>query len=200
MISRLARCLRILWSAAFLLAAIAWAFSRFCVVNLVAIEFKGTPDRMFSHGCHIQSAWGSLLLRHDWTIRPLDPGENLPPPGWIFRAYLHPADGYGPIQRSYPNALGFQFAGQPVTTPTFIDRTRWIVLPYWFLVLVLSFPPLRWTFRHLRYARRLRLGLCPTCAYDLRASTGKCPECGSPISPSPPVEPPAAPVPPPSTP
>lgn len=51
-------------------------------------------------------------------------------------------------------------------------------VPYWFLLVV--WPILAIPFvlrRHVRRQREQR-GLCPRCAYDLRASPTRCPECG----------------------
>ena len=51
------------------------------------------------------------------------------------------------------------------------------------IVIVLAIPSAFWisTRRRAIESGRLQSGLCPKCAYDLRASHDKCPECGLPI-------------------
>src|SRR5262249_3846719 len=53
----------------------------------------------------------------------------------------------------------------------------YIVFPHWVSVALALILPALW-FRRGR--RRYSLS-CPSCGYDLRASTGDCPECGTPI-------------------
>ena len=55
-----------------------------------------------------------------------------------------------------------------------------IQIPFWF---PLTIPPamlLWWAWRETR-PKRIAPGCCLKCGYDLRASEGSCPECGSPI-------------------
>lgn len=63
------------------------------------------------------------------------------------------------------------------------EVTWFVELPYWAIILVTGTLPLmrsasRRRERQLRQ-RRLDAGLCPACAYDLRGSSGRCPECGT---------------------
>ncbi len=59
------------------------------------------------------------------------------------------------------------------------STVRALHIPHW-LILILTLPaPLAWVIRYHRPARRLRLGLCVKCGYDLRGSAAKCPECGA---------------------
>jgi hypothetical protein len=51
-------------------------------------------------------------------------------------------------------------------------------VPYWFVALLLAMPDLVRLRTALRRRARLRKNLCPNCAYDLRATPDRCPECG----------------------
>jgi hypothetical protein len=65
----------------------------------------------------------------------------------------------------------------------------WVVVnaPHWALVVLTSLPPLLWLAlrqrRRVLLRRRVRLGLCLHCGYDLRAcrESGRCSECGEAI-------------------
>ena len=67
-----------------------------------------------------------------------------------------------------------------------IDRRRFVVIPYWMVVLVTGLVPAWWIGgrRNRRRQQRRERGLCPNCSYDLRAHLpgSKCPECGTLIS------------------
>lgn len=57
---------------------------------------------------------------------------------------------------------------------------RVMIVPFWFVLLVLAAPPVLLIVHVRRIHRRHRLAhnLCVRCAYDLRASPDRCPECG----------------------
>jgi len=56
---------------------------------------------------------------------------------------------------------------------------RWnLVVPFWVLGILFAAPPGLWWRGRMKVRRRRRLGLCASCGYDLRATPGRCPECG----------------------
>jgi hypothetical protein len=50
--------------------------------------------------------------------------------------------------------------------------------PVWAVWPLMLLLPIRWIIRDRRRRQRIRNGLCLTCGYDLRATPGRCPECG----------------------
>jgi hypothetical protein len=59
------------------------------------------------------------------------------------------------------------------------NPTSAIALPFWFLILVFAALPALRMMGWRRGIRRQRRGRCSQCGYDLRASPGRCPECGA---------------------
>jgi hypothetical protein len=79
------------------------------------------------------------------------------------------------------------FRGTPTPLTSFVGEgmpastQRVVIVPYW-LIAAVATPLPAWRVvvgvRRSRRRRRVRRGLCAACGYDLRASAGRCPECG----------------------
>jgi hypothetical protein len=58
-----------------------------------------------------------------------------------------------------------------------------VIIPYWSVVTLTGVLPAAWaaarTRRWLIARRRASRGCCTRCGYDLRATPGRCPECGA---------------------
>jgi len=61
------------------------------------------------------------------------------------------------------------FPGQPVIQPR---------VPFWPVVLLIDAIWVYLQYRRWKSRQRFPVGCCVKCGYDLRASSGSCPECG----------------------
>jgi len=136
---------------------------------LIAAHIAESPDYIYAVAFYGTEQWEPaptwLHWSNEWFPSPWagdrDPfSESLPP----LRGYLGAK--FGPTYR-WPFAI--------------LDSGWQIAIPYWIPLLIMGTPlAIRFVSR-----RRRRLGsaerLCVRCGYDLRASTGRCPECGTPI-------------------
>jgi hypothetical protein len=142
---------------------------------------------------------GAFLLRFESDLDLHDrwPNRYAMYPIWRFQTSAARSPQSLPIPRSgFASALNFTYhneiKGQTLGVD---DHVFWLGFPLWFPSLIFIILPALFLYRH-RKSRR-HDGLCPNCTYDLRASKGRCPECGTliPSSPAPPPAPSSSPPP-----
>jgi hypothetical protein len=90
-------------------------------------------------------------------------------PGWSSRAIKQAS-----FSEAFRPNLGFDFhLGK---------GPRYAAVPLWAPTALFLLPGASWliAFRRRRARYRVARGLCGGCGYDLRATPGRCPECGQP--------------------
>jgi hypothetical protein len=105
--------------------------------------------------------------------------REIPPPGvWFLQS--EDIGGLGWNRAGVWTSLRFE-AVRETTRPHngFTNVRRAFALPLWFVVMATAPAPAIVLRRYLIRLRRPRLGFCPSCGYDLRATPGRCPECGA---------------------
>jgi hypothetical protein len=72
-----------------------------------------------------------------------------------------------------------QFGLDRITPSQYRATATLYAIPYWMPAAVAAVPAIVWLARRLRARRRTETGRCLRCGYDLRATPGRCPECGT---------------------
>ena len=134
----------------------------------------------------LQSARGAVTVTYYSLVGGIDTGAPLEA-GWRWsgtpRAGIDPRP---PAWRDWWFSAYFSDTIRPPRLP-FDPRgakTRMISVgvPYWCLLLIGATVPVWRLARLLGRQRRNKRGQCTHCGYDLRGVSGRCPECGTPVS------------------
>jgi hypothetical protein len=116
-----------------------------------------------------RQAWSWLLVGDP----PRPRGTFYPAAGEVY--------GFGPLV--IRTGMGSMSYGATLAGPDVASGLpyRFVAIAYWLPALVTAMLPAAWMIRRgsRRRARRQAMGLCPACGYDLRATPGRCPECGT---------------------
>lgn len=123
--------------------------------------------------------YGTAKLGLDISHTPENPVPMLPA-----SQQFHGIMRLGGSPRIFFHGYGFGLGQMPVMGPGashYLVMLYWVEVPDWFVIAVLAILPavaiLRWLLR--RRSESMGEGVCQVCGYDLRATPGRCPECGT---------------------
>ena len=100
---------------------------------------------------------------------------------YLWRNPVDPASAYHPppARSASTYAEATEFAGFAVRSLGYPFHSTQVQVPLWAPVAAAALLPLAWVFAMVRRRRCVGAGKCRNCGYDLRATPGRCPECGS---------------------
>ena len=156
------------------------------------------------HSSHLASSGGRLRLLDTASedLDPRRPGPRPLPPGYQHRVsfdYPRPFP-FGPPQgERHWSVPGVRFFSRPPQVipnpptaelglapgetigPAIVSGWRYVDVSWWLPAVTGALLPAWWVRRRAREQRAMRKakGLCLRCGYDLRATPGRCPECGA---------------------
>lgn len=177
------------WALLIVMTVVLWVCSK---SHETLVRYIRTGANQVS--CGVSAAQGALRL--GLTIDATNISSGTTPDGWSMESipianaasapvtngtnYRH----VGTFAKSGWNwggsCFGFGIGWYDGNSP-FLGRRRMLdaEVPLWFAPIAAAACPLLWIFLRHRRQSTIRAGACASCGYDLRATTGRCPECGT---------------------